>query len=96
VEQPADVLPRSFSLEQNHPNPFNMATTIGFGVKEPCRVVLELYDLLGHKVATLVDNRYQPGFYRLNFKGTGLPTGVYFYRIEMGDFTAVKKLILLL
>lgn len=82
VERTGKNVPVSFNLEQNYPNPFNASTTIAFSVKESCRVLLELYDVLGRKVATLVD-------------ASTLATGVYFDRIQMEDFSAVKKMILL-
>jgi|GEM_PF-2895157 len=95
VDQQHETVPDFFGLEQNRPNPFNAATTIGFSVKERCNVLLQVYDLLGRKVATLVDEERQPGFYRTDFDASGLTTGVYLYRMRMGDFTDVKKLMLL-
>ena len=57
------------------------------------RVVLKVYDVLGRQVATVVDQEYVPGRYTAAFDARGLPSGVYFYRIRMGDFQAVKKMV---
>ncbi len=93
VEQTPSDLPSEFHLEQNYPNPFNPITTISFDVKAPVRVLLILYDVLGHRVATLVDGRYVPGRYRIHFDAGGLSSGLYFYAIQMGNFQSVKKMI---
>ena len=91
----ADALPERFFLMQNYPNPFNPETQIVFGVKEPCRVVLKIYNTLGQVVVTLIDWRYEPGQYKIDFNAAGLASGIYFYKIKMKDFTAVKKMIVL-
>jgi hypothetical protein len=64
-------------------------------VKKPCRVILKVYDLLGREVAKIVDEQYQLGVYEVAFNATGLSSGLYFYRIQMGDFQAVKKMVVL-
>jgi len=88
-------IPEAFTLSQNHPNPFNPVTTIRFGVKEQCRVLLKVYDIRGREVITLIDEIRAPGFYQANFDARELPTGLYFYRIQMKDFYDVKKMVLL-
>ena len=88
-------IPDEFYLSQNFPNPFNPETTIQFGVKKSCRVVLKVYDVLGREVEKLVDENYQPGQYRINFKAFELSTGLYFYEILMQDFRQVKKMVVL-
>ena len=93
TEDEAD-LPTEFALYGNYPNPFNPQTTIRFDVKAPARVVLTLYDVLGRKQATLLEKDYAPGRYEVRFDGRGWPSGVYFYAVEMGDFRAVKKMLL--
>jgi hypothetical protein len=94
VEQaPSSNLPDEFHLKQNYPNPFNPITTISFDVKTPVRVTLILYNVLGHRVATLVDGQYAPGRYRVHFDARELPSGLYFYAIQMGEFRSVKKMI---
>jgi PKD repeat protein len=88
-------LPREFSLYQNYPNPFNPSTVIKYSVAEETLVTLNVYNILGTKVATLVNEKKTPGFYELNFGGEKLPSGVYVYRIEAGNFTASKKMLLI-
>lgn len=87
--------PTEFRLDQNFPNPFNPETTIKFDVKETCRVVLKIYDVLGREVYTLVDEVRPYGSYQVSFNANFLPTGLYFYRISMKNFHAVKKMLLL-
>ncbi len=94
-EDPASEIPTDFQLHANYPNPFNPETTIRFDVQEAEHVVLKVYNLLGQEVATLVDARFAPGSYRATFDGQGLSSGIYLYRIEMGDFHAVKTMVLL-
>ena len=89
------IVPNEFSLSQNYPNPFNPTTTIEFGVREPCWVRLKIFDIRSREVAVLANEYFRPGIYRVNFDGSKLPSGIYFYRIQMKDFTAVKKMLLL-
>jgi hypothetical protein len=89
------LCPKNFTLYQNYPNPFNPETTIRFHVKEPGRVVLKIFDILGNEVAVLEDTYYQAGEYRVRFRGEGLASGIYFYGIEMEGFRAVRKMVVL-
>ncbi len=89
------LLPTSFALYQNYPNPFNPTTTIAFFVKKTCHVRLRIFDLEGKMVATLVDERREPGTYHVRFSAGSLPAGSYLVRIEMGAFRATRKMILL-
>jgi len=89
------ILPTQFSLSQNYPNPFNPTTTFEFSVKERCLVLLEIYDIRGRNIATLVSQEHHPGIYRVNFDAQKLGSGVYFSKIKMKDFVAVKKMVLL-
>ena len=87
--------PSRYSLEQNYPNPFNPGTRIEYAIVSRQFVQLKVYDVLGNEVATLV-NEYKPaGKYEAEFNGSNLASGVYFYRIEAGDFIQTKKMILL-
>jgi len=89
-------IPDAFQLFQNHPNPFNPKTTISFAVMRSCRVQLSVFNLLGQRVLDLVDERYEPGRYRVEFNGSGLASGVYIYTIQMGnDFRAIKRMVIL-
>jgi photosystem II stability/assembly factor-like uncharacterized protein len=92
------VLPECYSLEQNYPNPFNPVTTIKYSIPvvlSPQHVTLIVYDVLGKEIITLVNEEKQQGFYEVKFDGTGLSSGVYFYRLKAGNFTQTKKLVLL-
>lgn len=88
-------LPREFALLPNYPNPFNPGTQITYHVASPGHVSLKVFDLLGREVATLVDAEQQPGVYRVHFGGSGLQSGLYFYRITAGQFTATRRMLLL-
>ncbi|MBD3411318.1 MAG: T9SS type A sorting domain-containing protein [Ignavibacteriales bacterium] len=87
--------PIEYELSQNFPNPFNPSTTIKFAVAEAGPVKIEVYNMLGQTVATLVDRDMTPGKYEINFANTNLASGVYIYRMEAGDFVNVKKMTLL-
>ena len=87
--------PNRFALHQNYPNPFNPVTTIQFEVEDPCRVTLAVYDMLGRQSSLLIDETYQPGAYKATFEASGIPSGVYFYRIRMGAFQAIRKMVVL-
>ena len=86
-------LPKIIKLHQNYPNPFNPVTTIEYDVKEPCKVKLIVSNLLGRAIKELVDSYQQPGKYFINVNMQENPSGLYFYKIQMGDFQAVKKMV---
>jgi|GEM_PF-671245 len=88
-------VPSTYALKQNYPNPFNPVTTISFDMPVNGEVKIVVYDLLGKAVATLHDGKLQAGYHKFTFTGTGLPTGVYFYRVESKDFTDLKKMTLI-
>ena len=90
-------IPKQFSLSQNYPNPFNPSTKIRFEIPKASTVKLHIYDALGKSIATLADGAMQPGVYEAEFNGQqySLPSGVYFYRLETGDYNTTKKLVLL-
>jgi hypothetical protein len=94
VEGPSDV-PLSFSLQQNYPNPFNPVTTINYSLAKSEHVKLVVYDVLGRQVATLIDEKQSAGVYDVPYNARFLSSGMYFYRIEAGTFTDVKKMMLL-
>jgi YD repeat-containing protein len=87
--------PVQFNLSQNYPNPFNPSTTINYTVAKEGKVKLTVYNLIGSKVAALLDENKPAGNYTVQFDGSNLSSGIYFYRLEAGDYSAVKKLILL-
>ena len=90
--------PSEFALQQNYPNPFNPSTQIDFSLAVDSRVTLNVYSLLGEKVATLVNSNFTAGSHQINFDAANLNSGVYFYRIEATgngtNFVEVKKMLL--
>jgi len=85
----------SFQLEQNYPNPFNPSTSLKYTVSSPQSVLLKVYDVLGNEVATLVNEEKPAGTYEVEFNANGLTSGVYFYRLQSGDFFETKKMVFL-
>lgn len=94
VDSRQNNLPKSFSLGQNFPNPFNPTTVIDYRLPSTGYVSLKVYDVLGRVVATLVDQRQGAGKYSVTFDGGRLPSGVYFYRLSSGDHTEIRKMML--
>ena len=91
----------TYMLGQNFPNPFNPTTTIGFGIPASpnpseggALVTLKVYDILGNEVRTLINKEMEAGYHSINFEGSELPTGVYFYQLKAGSFIETKKMIL--
>ncbi|MBI4535455.1 MAG: T9SS type A sorting domain-containing protein [Ignavibacteriae bacterium] len=88
-------VPHQLQLSPNYPNPFNPETTIEFDVPTTSDVTLRVYNVLGEVVATIAKQRFQPGGYKLTWNASGLPSGVYFYRLEAGGFSQTMKALLL-
>ena len=95
IEQIDNAIPQGFELQQNYPNPFNPSTTIEFSLRSVEDVQLEIFNLMGQKVATLVNERLQPGSYQATFEARDLPSGIYFYKLSAGSFKSVKKMSLI-
>jgi hypothetical protein len=94
VEQLTDGI-KAYSLSNNYPNPFNPSTTISYSVPEIEFVTLKIYDVLGNEIATLVNEEKELGSYEVEFYGTGIVSGIYFYRLQAGSFVETKKMILM-
>jgi len=90
-----EVLPVQFALEQNYPNPFNPSTKIDFSLPESGLVNLSIYNMLGQKVSTLVNQRMEAGSHSVNFDAANLSTGMYLYRITNGNTQITRKMMLL-
>ena len=93
-ENPREI-PSKFDLLQNYPNPFNPSTTIKYTIPIRCHVEIQLFDILGREMKTLVNDLKEPGMYEILFNANNLSSGVYFYRIQAGDYTTTKKFILI-
>ena len=87
------TVPEQFTLLQNYPNPFNPSTTIKYQLAENSNVELSVYNVLGEKVAVLVNEKQQPGSYSIRFDASNFSSGIYFYRIKAGNFTRIRKMI---
>ena len=93
--QTLNETPNTFSLENNYPNPFNPQTTIRYSLPEAAHVKLQVFDLTGRNVASLVNEVQTEGEYAIDFDASNLPSGVYVYRLEANDFQQTKKMTLL-
>ena len=91
----SNEIPSSYSLSQNYPNPFNPITRINFTIPKQGLVNLGIYDILGREVKTLVKEVKTPGSYSVDFNGTNMSSGVYFYRMESNGYLEIKKMILI-
>lgn len=95
VFEPGGLAAPRFSLGQNYPNPFNPVTHFEFQIADPEFVTLNVYDVLGREVATLVNEMERPGSYRVTWDARSFPTGVYFARLQAGRFAETKKFVLI-
>jgi predicted CXXCH cytochrome family protein len=91
----AGMTPYKYELAQNYPNPFNPSTTIKFSIPESDNVKVMVYDAVGRLVATLTNNFYQAGNYKIEWNATSYASGIYFYRLESRNFNMVKKMVLI-
>jgi photosystem II stability/assembly factor-like uncharacterized protein len=98
IHNEQENIPSEFKLAQNHPNPFNPMTNIGFVLSKTSLVRLVIHDMLGREVETLVNNRMQPGEHNVEWNGAAYPSGVYFYKMDVdspaGKFSETKKMVL--
>ena len=95
IENAGKILLNSNYLFQNYPNPFNPTTTIPFVIPQSQYVELKLFDILGNEIAVLTNEYLQAGKHKIEFNGSNLPSGVYFYQLKAADFKQTKKLLLL-
>ena len=93
--QESGATPTAFQLEQNYPNPFNPTTEIHFSLPDDSRVTLEVYNTLGSKVATLINGQMTAGSHSVTFDAAQLPSGIYFYKMNVNNFSSIKKMNLL-
>lgn len=95
VEQIDSGIPQDYYLSSNYPNPFNPTTNIKFSIPKSGMVILKVYNMLGQEVGTLINREMAAGSYKVDFNASKLSSGVYFYTIQAGNFTATKKMMLL-
>jgi hypothetical protein len=95
ADEAETTTPGTFSLSQNFPNPFNPVTTISFTIAQPGNVNLVIFDVLGNKIKTVVDEEKTPGKYEVKFEADNLPSGIYFYRLQKSKDVLSRKMILL-
>jgi hypothetical protein len=95
IDEQENEIPNGFVLYQNYPNPFNPVTNISFKISHSTEVRLDIYDILGHHVATVVNKKLPAGEYEYSWRPENLASGIYYYQLEAGDFREVKKMILL-
>ena len=90
-----EEIPELYELSQNYPNPFNPSTNIQFSIPQASDVQLEVFNLLGQKVQTLVSGKLNAGMHTVNFDASSLSSGVYLYRIRAGNFVQTKRMLLI-
>ena len=90
-----DIFPKEFRLFQNYPNPFNGNSIIKYSIPKSSQVQIKVFDVLGNEIETLVNEEKPVGTYELNWNASNLPSGVYFYRLQAGEFLQTRKMILL-
>ncbi len=95
VKEKQSLIVSSTQLDSNYPNPFNPTTTIHYQIANVGIVNLKVYDVLGKEISTLVNEKQNVGKYTINFDASHLPAGIYFYRLQSGEFVETKKMVLL-
>ena len=95
IEKISSIIPAEFRLHNNYPNPFNPETNIKFEIPGSSLVIITIYDLLGNKITTLLNQHLSAGVYKVNWIATNLASGIYFYRMESKDFIDTKRMVLL-
>ena len=88
-------IPTTYSLSQNYPNPFNPSTVIRYGLPRQTHVTIEVFDIVGQRIAVLVNGVQEAGYRQVQFERAALPSGLYFYRLTSADFVETRKLMLL-
>jgi hypothetical protein len=95
VKKEEGAIPTEYSISQNYPNPFNPTTTIDLALPKKALTKIVIYDLLGRQIQTLINGELEAGYHEISVDASSLPSGVYFYRVQSGDFTQTKRMILM-
>ena len=95
IDEPMENLPTKVTLSQNYPNPFNLSTMIKYELPKQSQVKIDIYDILGRKVSTVEDALQPAGYHQVIWNSEGLPSGVYFYKLQAGDYVETKKMTLI-
>ncbi len=95
VAKVTPIIPQEFSISQNYPNPFNPVTSINFNLPKACQVDLSVFNILGQKVATVADGQFEAGMHTVQWNAEQCASGIYFYKIQAGEFTDSRKMLLL-
>jgi hypothetical protein len=95
VNTPSNEIPAHFSVTQNYPNPFNPTTTIRYSLPIATHVRLKIYNALGQEITQLVSQHMDAGTHTSEWNASGYTSGIYYYRLEAGNFVGIKKMVLL-
>jgi len=95
VNSNSEFIPEGYYLSQNYPNPFNPVTNLEFGISDLGFISLKVYEIIGKEVQTLVNKNLSAGNYKFEFDGSDLPSGIYFYKLEAGDYVVTRRMLLL-
>jgi hypothetical protein len=95
IHKISSEVPKETKLFQNYPNPFNATSIIRFQIEDSRFVSLKVYDILGKMITTLINEKHSPGTYEILFDGSGLSSGIYYYKLETGNYSQINKLVIL-
>jgi hypothetical protein len=95
IQPIGNIIPEVYNLSQNYPNPFNPVTYITFDIPKSSFVNLIVYDGLGREIEQLVNEELNPGSYKYDWNASSYPSGIYFYKIQAGDYVETKKMVLI-
>jgi hypothetical protein len=94
-EEEIDEIPTTYLLTQNYPNPFNPTTKIKYSIPQSSNVLIKVFDILGNEIETLVDEEKSTGTYEITWYPENLPSGIYFYKLQAGNYIETKKMVLI-
>jgi hypothetical protein len=95
LQMSSNQVPHALNLSQNYPNPFNPSTTIRYGLPNRSYVTLTVFNTLGQSVSTLVNGEQDAGYHEVQFDGKDLSSGIYFYRLQAGEFVSTKRMLIM-